>query len=145
MTSSLLQTRDDKPAAVLRVLAGAPLFFFGLMHLIGAMPMAPILEAAGLPTFLAIPASLAQALAGLLLLGGLFARVGAALAIGTMIGAIITHIQIPDDRWPDPANPGAFTDEPVIMIGLALLIALASGYVALRGGGSWSLDKKRST
>jgi len=134
-----------------RILGGAPLVFFGLMHLVGAfagpdagMPMKPLLEAAGMPApaLGAIVAPLVQLVAGLLLLGGAFARVGAVLAIATMLGALYTHMKIPNDAWPMPTadNPDAVAEEPVVMMGLAGLVIVCSAIVAWLGAGGLSLD-----
>ena len=123
---------------------------FGIMHLTGAMPMKPLVEAAGLPMpgITAIIAPLAQILAGILLLSGAFARVGALVAIGTMFGALITHFKIPNDQWPTPSEldpavmvPGA---EPTFMMGLAAIVILTSAFVILKGAGAWSIDAKGS-
>ncbi|MCH9057618.1 MAG: DoxX family protein [Planctomycetes bacterium] len=127
-----------------RLLAGLPLTAFGVMHLTGAMPMRPLLEAAGIPApgLMAIVAPLAQLVAGLLLLSGAFARIGGMLAAGAMVGAIMTHVKIPNDQWPVPttdATQGPWP-EPTFMMYLAILIALCSVYVLVRGGGAWSID-----
>lgn len=135
-----------KHPIALRVLAGAPLAFFGFMHLIGAMPMRPLIEAAGLPApgLMAILAPIAQLLAGLLLLAGAFTRVGSALAIATMGGAILTHIKIPNDQWPVPTTDAAQGPwpEPVPLMFVAIAILLISAYLLWRGAGAWSLDAK---
>ena len=133
---------------VLRVLAGAPLAFFGLMHLTGVMPMRPLVEAAGmpLPGPTAVLASLAQLVAGLLLLSGALARVGALLAIGTMAGAVFTHLRIPNDAWPTPQESGAIEPgpEPVALMFVAIAIIAISAYVLVRGAGALGLDAKAS-
>lgn len=130
----------------LRVIAGAPLAFFGLMHLIGAMPMRPLVEAAGLPApgLMSVLAPIAQLLAGLLLLSGAFVRVGALLAIGTMVGAIITHLKIPNDQWPVATTDAAQGPwpEPVFLMYVAIAIVLLSAYVLWRGSGAWGLDAR---
>jgi putative oxidoreductase len=129
-----------------RVLGGAPLLFFGVMHLVGAMPMEPIVEAAGLPmpSVMAILAPIAQVAAGLMLLFGVFARFGALLAIGTMVGAVVTHLKIPNDQWPMPTelDPNAVGAEPTAMLGLAGLIVICSIMVLLKGAGAWSFDSR---
>lgn len=148
MTNALTKTTTQKHIAIIRIIAGAPLLMFGIMHLSGAMPMKPLIEAAGLPMpgITAIVASLAQVFAGIILLFGAFARVGAAIAIGTMIGALITHIKIPNDQWPTPSEldinvmvPGP---EPTFMMGLAAGIILTSAYIIFKGAGPWSVDSK---
>jgi len=137
----LRKTGGSKHILVARTVAGAPLALFGLMHLAGVMPMKPLLKAAGMPGagVMAIVAPLGQLAAGLLLLSGAFARIGAVLAIGTMLGALHTHVQIPGDGWPE-SNGGP--EEPVFMMGLAAVIIVASGYVLWRGAGGLSVDYK---
>lgn len=137
----LRKTTMTKHMIAPRILAGGPLLFFGAMHLSGMMPMAPLLEAAGIPMpgIGAIVAPIMEILAGLLLLSGAFARIGGVLAIMTMAGAIFTHIKIPSDGWP-MENDGP--DEPQFMMVIAIVALLCGAYVALRGGGAWSLDLK---
>lgn len=146
MNNALTKTTNQKHIAILRIIAGAPLLMFGIMHLTGAMPMKPLIEAAGfpMPGITAIIAPLAQILAGLLLLSGAFARVGALVAIGTMFGALITHMKIPNDQWPTPSEldpsiilPGP---EPTFMMAIAAAVILFSAYVIFKGAGAWSVD-----
>ena len=146
MNNALTKTSNRKHIAIIRIVAGAPLLMFGIMHLTGAMPMKPLIEAAGLPMpgIAAIIAPLAQVLAGILLLSGAFARVGAVVAIATMFGALFTHIKIPNDQWPTPSDldptimvPGA---EPTFMMALAAIIILISAFIIFKGAGAWSVD-----
>jgi len=138
-----------KHVIALRVIAGAPLLFFGVMHLIGAMPMRPLVEAAGMPApgLMAVLAPLGQVLAGVLLLSGAFARVGALVAIGTMAGAVITHIRIPNDQWPVATTDAAEGPwpEPVFMMFLAIGIIVIGAYILWRGSGAFGLDAKSSS
>ncbi len=151
MNNALNKTSNQKHILIVRILAGAPLFFFGLMHLIGAMPMKPLVEAAGLPApeLMSILAPIAQTLGGALLLAGALARLGALAAIGTMIGAIITHIKIPIDQWPTPseADPNIIIQgqEPTFMLAIAAVIILGSAYIIAKGAGPFSLDYKVTT
>lgn len=126
--SSLRQTAALKHVIVARVIAGVPLAGLGFMHLIGAAPMKPILEAAKipLPDLNAVVAPLVEVVAGLLLLSGAFARIGAILACVTMAVAIYAHLAA---DW---------VDEPPIALPIAVL--LAALYVLWRGGGAWSVD-----
>ncbi len=141
---ALRTTCGCKGMLVVRLLAGLPLVAFGVMHLVGAMPMKPLVEAAGLPMpgVMAIVAPLAQLVAGLMLLSGAFARVGAVIAIGTMAGAIVTHVRIADDAWPiatTDATVGPWP-EPVFMMYIALVILAFSVVVLWKGAGAMSLD-----
>jgi putative oxidoreductase len=117
-----------------RVVAGVPLLGIGLMHVfVPAAPMRPLVEAAGFP-FAAVVSPVGVAIeivAGLSLLLGLWARVGALLAIPTMLGAIYAHLVI--GVWPNgPEN------EPPIVLPVAVLAC--AGYVLWRGAGRWSFD-----
>jgi len=141
---------SSKHVIALRVLAGAPLLFFGIMHFVNpSMPMKPLLEEAGLPApaLMAILAPLAQVAAGVLLLSGAFARVGGVMAIGTMIGALVTHVLIANDSWPTRQEDGSMApgEEPVVMMAIAAAVILASLYVLWRGSGAFGLDAKSST
>lgn len=140
------QTAPTKLPLLPRALAGAPLLFFGVMHLSGAMPMRPLVEAAGfpMPAAMAVAAPLAQILAGLLLLAGALARAGAVVAIGTMLGAILTHIRIPNDQWPmpTPTDPNAVGVEPSFMIGLAAMVIVCALVVVIKGAGAVSIDSR---
>ncbi len=124
------ETKPAKEVIVFRLIAGLPLVLFGTMHLIGSPPMRPILEAANipLPGLNAVFAPIVQVLAGLLLLSGAFARVGALLAAPTMVVALYSHAVADWD------------DEPTPLIAVAVLVC--SLYVLWRGAGAWSLDAK---
>ena len=145
MSGKLQATTNCKHIAIARFIAGAPLLLFGIMHLTGAMPMKPLLEAAALPAPgpTAILAPLMQITAGALLLSGAFARIGGGIAILTMLGAIVTHIKIPNDQWPNPE--GGVMDEPVAMMAIAAIVILTAAYVTVKGAGAWSFDNKTAT
>jgi uncharacterized membrane protein YphA (DoxX/SURF4 family) len=151
MNNALTQTTNAKHIAILRILAGAPLVMFGVMHLTGAAPMKPLVEAAGLPlpglTAAVVP--LAMLLAGVLLLSGAFARVGALIGIGVMLGGLVTNIKIPNDQWPTPSdldsNVIVMGPEPGMLTPLAIVVILLSAYIIFKGAGAWSIDGKGST
>jgi len=144
MNNALTKTTNQKHIAILRIIAGAPLFAFGIMHLTGAMPMKPLIEAAGLPmpgiTAMITPPMMI--LAGLLLLIGAFARIGAVIGIGTMLGAVMTHIKIPSDAWPIPAETAPNPNPYIPMLLFAVIIIVFSAYVIYKGAGAWSIDGK---
>ena len=148
MNNALTKTSNQKHIAILRIIAGAPLVMFGIMHLTGAAPMEPLVEAAGLPLpgITAIVAPLAQLLAGLLILSGAFARIGALIAIPVMLGGLVTNFKIPNDQWPTPSEldpailvPGA---EPAMLTPLAIVVILLSAYILFKGAGAWSVDAR---
>lgn len=134
--NTLLKTSPIKHMVAVRIFAGGPLAFFGLMHITNQMPMAPLLEAAGLPTIMAIPAALAEFVAGVMLLAGAVTRLGGVIAIGTMLGAVVTHIKIPSDGW--PLENGGPQEPPLMFVAIAVI--LFSAYLIFRGGGKWSVD-----
>jgi uncharacterized membrane protein YphA (DoxX/SURF4 family) len=142
MAPPLTRTTAHKHLVVVRILAGGPLLVFGLMHLAGIAPMRPIVEAAGFPApeMSAVLAPIGQVVAGLMILAGLFTRIGAAIAIAVMLGAVAAHIRIPSDGWPQP--DGSVGQEPPL-VWLALAIILLSGYLIWRGAGPWSVDSRQ--
>ena len=109
--------------AVIRILISLPLIGIGFMHLVGAAPLLPILEGAGIPfpELNAVVAPVVQVLAGLMLLTGFGVRIGALLALGTMVGALVAHVRF---DW---------ADEPPIV--LPLMVMAGASYVLLRGAG----------
>lgn len=131
MTHPLTRTDSSKLTLLPRLLAGGPLTALNIMHLTGAAPLRPILEGANipLPALNAVVAPIAGLVAGLLLLSGAFARVGALIGIGSMGVAIYTHLV---SDWPD---------EPPIV--LPVVVLLACVWVLIKGAGAWSVDAKR--
>lgn len=127
---SIRRTRPLKHILIARLIAGLPLAGISVMHLVGAAPLRPILDAAKIPMpdVNAVVVPIVGVLAGLLMLSGAFARVGAALACGSMAVAIYAHLTA---DWPD---------EPPIVLPITVLAA--SLYVLWRGGGAWSVDGK---
>lgn len=130
-----LQSTGDQPwLLVLRIVAGGMLLLFGVMHLTGAAPMRPIVEAAGfpLPALNAVLAPVLQVAAGVLLLSGYLARVGAAIAIAVMLGALYTHLVVANADWPGENEPPIFFP----------FIPMVPGFVILVfGAGRWSVDR----
>jgi len=129
-------TSPHRHLLLVRIVAGAPLLGLGLAHaLVPEAPMGPLVEAAGIPfAGLVAPVGVAlEIVTGLLLLLGLWARIGGLLAIPVMLGAIYAHLVI--DVWPNgPEN------EPPLALPIAVLLGAA--YVAWRGPGRWSFDRR---
>jgi putative oxidoreductase len=122
---------------LLRLAAAAPLLGIGTAHVfVAEAPMRPLVEAAGIPLAAVVaPVAVAvEIVAGVSLLLGYWARLGAALAIPTMAGAVYSHLAI--GVWPNgPEN------EPPMALPFAVLLCAA--YVLWRGAGRWSLDRRR--
>jgi putative oxidoreductase len=128
-------TSPHRHLLVPRLLAGVPLLGIGIAHVVvPEAPMRPLVDAAGFP----LPAVLSPLgvtiliVAGASLLLGLWARVGALLAVPVMVGAVYAHLVI--DVWPN----GAENEPP---LGLPITVMLAALYLAWRGAGRWSLDR----
>jgi len=125
---SLRRTRPLKHVLIARLIAGLPLLGLNIMHLIGAAPLRPILDAAKipLPEVGAIVAPILGVLAGLMLLSGAFARIGAAIGFASMAVALYAHLT---SDWPD--------DPPII---LPIAVLSAAAYALKHGGGARSVD-----
>jgi uncharacterized membrane protein YphA (DoxX/SURF4 family) len=146
-TNSLVtKTTDHKFVIVPRLLAGLPLLGFGLLHFVKPDHFREILIASKIPmielNMYAAPA--AEVLGGLLLLFGLYARVGGLLGIGTMAVAIYTTIVFSGMAVAD--LPGGLTEIPKVPpLPLPVMITVASLVVVVLGGGAWSLDWKNQS
>jgi putative oxidoreductase len=127
------RTQPRRYLLVPRVVAGLPLLAIGLMHVTAdGYGMRPLVEAAGFPfaSLLAPLAVAAELVAGLSLLLGVWARIGALLAIVTMVAAAYAHFAI--EHWP---NAGG---EPPLA--LPLIVMVCAAWVLWRGAGGWSVD-----
>lgn len=135
-----LHTKNVKSLGVVRVLLG--LLFVGT----GSMKfLVPMLWTAwsGQLTQARIPfyafnlhfVPIVEIVTGLLLIVGLFSRVGGLVVVAMMAVATYVHLVV-DDPTLFPLQP----EEPVIpMVALAM-----TAYIVWRGGGAWSLDLKAS-
>lgn len=134
---SIRATPSRRHLLLPRAVAGVPLLGIGLAHVfVPEAPMAPLVEAAGIPLAgVVAPVAVAtEIVAGALLLLGLWARVAALVAVPTMLGAVYAHLAI--GVWPN----GAENEPPM---GLPIAVMLCAAYVLWRGAGRWSLDHRR--
>ncbi len=139
LSRAIYYTRHDKLLGSVRIALGILFLMTGLMKL-----FIPELRAAfsGQLTAANIPfhafnmwfVPLTETAVGLLLLLGLFSRIGGLIIIGLMLVATYVHLVVNDPTlFPlQPTEPII----PVIAIGAAV-------YVLWRGGGAWSADLKR--
>jgi len=126
----------QKPLGIARILASLPLLAIGAMHFTGSAPLLPILEGANVPQAELIDklAPIAEIVAGLLLLMGYRARIGALLGIGSMAGAIATHLKFV------PTEAFAWPDEPPIALPIAVLVLCL--LVLAKGPGAWAVGRR---
>ncbi|MEM9372972.1 MAG: DoxX family protein [Planctomycetota bacterium] len=124
----ITSTDSSKATIVPRALAAVPLIGINIQHLTGAAPLRPILEGANIPMpgVNAVLGPVFGVIAGLLLISGAFARVGSAIAVGSMGMAIYAHAV---HDW---------ADEPPIV--LPVVVLLAGAWVLWKGAGAWSVD-----
>jgi uncharacterized membrane protein YphA (DoxX/SURF4 family) len=140
LLKAIRRTTDDKTLGVLRILLGGLFVMTGLMKIFVPMlgeAFSGQLIAANIPFYAfnvrVIP--VAEVIVGLLLILGLFSRVGGLIAINMMLVATYVHLVV-DNPTLFPLQP----EEPIIPL---ISIAVAA-YVLWRGGGAWSLDLKAS-
>lgn len=131
---------DDRILGILRLLLGGLFVMTGLMKLFVPMlgeAFSGQLLAANIPfyTFNVWFVPVTEVVVGVLLLLGLFSRVGGLVVINMMLVATYVHLVV--------NNPALFPlqpEAPIIPLGT---IAVAA-YVVWRGGGAWSMDLKSS-
>lgn len=142
----LLKTSDAKLLLVLRLVAGLPLLFFGILHFIKLTAFAEILIASGLPfvEFNKFAAPALEVLAGLFLIPGFLSRLGGVLAVLTMGPAIYGTFAI-HALTPDHLPPGLEKIPQVPPLAVPIVILLIGVLLAFYGGGGLSLDRKLST
>ena len=125
---NLRKTTPARHLTFIRIVSAMPLLAIGTQHLIGMVPMEPILEGAGFPlvSFFAITVPVLEVLMGLALVVGFYARVGALISLGIMVGAIYAHLV---HDW---------ADEPVLLLPVAVLLGTLQ--VLWSGAGAFSSD-----
>ena len=133
---TIRRTANEKLLGATRILLGVIFISTGSMKFLVPMlweAWSGQLARAGIPfqTLNLYFVPVAEMLIGVLLLLGVFARLGALVAIPMMIVATYVHVVVNDPNL-FPLQP----EEPFIPI---VVLAL-SGYVLWRGAGSWSLD-----
>ena len=126
-----------------RLLAGLPMLGFGLLHFVKPEHFREILIASGTPmvavNMYAAPCALA--LGGLLLLVGLYARLGGILGIATMAVAFYSTVVLAGMAVAD--LPDGLTEVPKVPpLPLPVIVAVASLVVVMLGGGAWSFDRR---
>jgi uncharacterized membrane protein YphA (DoxX/SURF4 family) len=138
LIEKIRSTKEDKPLGIVRVIIGIIIFSTGLMKLL--IPMLwnawfGQLTHANIPfyTFNLWFVPFVEMITGLLLISGIFSRLGSMVVIIMMLVATYVHLVV-DDTSLFPLQP----EKPIIPI---VLIAMGV-YVLMRGGGSWSIDIK---
>jgi len=142
MLHRLFQTANDRTLALVRVTLGVMMFAHGAQKLLGWFggygfegTMGFFTGALGVPAFVAAAVIVGEFLAGLGLIGGLFARASAAGTLAIMLGAVaMVHAQFGFFmNWGGQQGGEGFELH---------LLAIAMGvHVLVRGAGAYSLDR----
>lgn len=125
---NLRKTTPARHLTVIRSLSALPLILIGTQHVIGVAPIRPIIEGAMIPqpAFWSAIVPPLEVLAGLLLLIGLYARIGALITLPTMGVAIYAHLV---HDW---------ADEPTIILPIAVSLGVLQ--ILISGAGAFSTD-----
>jgi uncharacterized membrane protein YphA (DoxX/SURF4 family) len=141
MSSALQRTTPYRFMVLPRLVAGLPLLFFGVKHVLDPEPFRAILIASGLPMveFNVIAAPLVECVAAALLLSGFLARLGGALGVVTMLPAIYATLTL---KGLDPAHlPAGLTQVPFVPpLPLPVVVLVGALAVVIVGAGAWSVD-----
>ncbi|MFQ5594300.1 MAG: DoxX family protein [Anaerolineae bacterium] len=129
-------TTGDRALGIMRIFLGVLFAMTGLMKLFVPMlreAFSGQLTAANIPlhTFNMWFVPITEVTIGLLLVWGLFSRIGGLVAINIMIVATYVHLVVKD--------PALFPLQPTQPI-IPLVAIVIAGYVLWRGGGGWSAD-----
>lgn len=140
LPKAIRSTTDDRILGILRLLLGGLFVMTGLMKLFVPMlgeAFSGQLLTANIPfyTFNIWFVPVTEVVVGVLLLLGLFSRVGGLVVINMMLVATYVHLVVD--------NPALFPLQPEAPIIPLVTIAVAA-YVVWRGGGAWSMDLKSS-
>lgn len=125
---NLRKTKPAKHLTVIRSLSALPLILIGAQHVIGTAPILPILEGAKIPQpiFFSYLVPPLEVVAGLLLLIGLYARIGALITLPTMGVAVYAHLV---HDW---------AEEPTIILPIAVFLGVLQ--ILVSGAGAFSTD-----
>ena len=118
---------------------------FGIMHLMNPGHFRDILTAASFPMVDAnvYAASITELIAGLLLLSGLFTRVGGFLGVATMVPAIYATFKLAS--LTAETLPSGLEEVPFVPpLPLPIVVTVASIAGIILGGGGLSLDYKKT-
>ena len=114
---------------------------FGIMHLVNPGHFRDILTAASFPMVdvNVYAASLTELIGGLMLLSGLFTRIGGFLGVATMVPAIYATFKLAG--LTAETVPGGLDEVPFVPpLPLPIVVIVASVAAIILGGGSLSVD-----
>lgn len=138
-----LRWTNHKPFQLLpRIVAGGPLLVLGLLHLIRPENFRNILVATDFPMveLNLYAAPVAEVVAGVLLLFGLYARVGALLGIITMLAAIYATAVV--QKLDAATLPGGMHEIPFVPpVALPVVVLLSCITILWFGAGKPSMDR----
>ena len=137
------QTSDSKPLLFVRVAAGLPLLFYGGLHLLQPTDFLALLHATGIlpEEVMLVVIPLMEMVAGILMLVGVWARVGALLTVLVMIPAL--HASLVLARGGDPgANAAVMPQAPPLWV--PVMVLMCAFIVLVMGAGAFSADFRRT-
>lgn len=131
MFTRVLQSKSDAAYALLRIVAGLMFSFHGFQKILGVLTKAQ--PPVGSQLWFG---GLIELVAGLAIAAGIFTTCAAFFASGEMA---VAYVQF---HWKLAFGARFF---PTVNQGeLALLYSFVFLYIATRGGGKWSLDRRRA-
>jgi len=133
-----MNSMDSLGKLVLRLTVGGLLLLHGVHKLLdGIDPIKQMLAAHGVPDALAYGAYLGEVVAPVLIILGLFSRVGGLLVVGNMIVAVVLA-RMADLLALNPAGGYALESEVFFLFGSIAVILLGAGSLSLGGNGRWN-------
>jgi uncharacterized membrane protein YphA (DoxX/SURF4 family) len=136
----LRQTCDSKPLLFLRVAGGLPLLFYGGLHLVQPVDYQSLLHAAGVEpaSGMVVVVPLIEMVAGIVLLVGAWARLGALLAVLAMVPALHASLTLASGGGNPGVDVAAIPQAPPMW--MPILVMLCAVIVLGGGAGAYSSD-----
>jgi len=133
-----MNSMDSLGKLVLRLTVGGLLLMHGVHKLLdGIDPIKQMLAAHGAPDALAYGVYLGEVVAPILIILGLFSRVGGLLVVGNIIVAVVLA-RMADLLALNPAGGYALESEVFFLFGSIAVILLGAGQFSLGGNGRWN-------
>ena len=129
---------DSLGKLVLRLTIGGLLLLHGVHKLLdGIEPIKQMVAAHGVPDALAYGVYLGEVVGPILVILGLFSRIGALLIVADMIVAVVAA-RLGDLFALTPVGGYALELEACFLFGAAAIVLLGAGRLSLGGSGRWN-------